>query len=72
MWGCNKGLITEQKYQNKELSKEHIGVEHSIGGIKVFGVLHDIFRNFCEGFDDLVMDTACSLHNWPLNFRLTA
>ena len=55
-----------------ELSKERIGVEHSIGGIKVFGIVHDIFRNFREGYADLVMETACGLHNWRLDFRLTA
>jgi hypothetical protein len=67
-----KELTIEQKQKNKELSAERIGVEHSIGGIKVFHIVHDIFRNFREGFDDLVMETACGLHNWRLNFRLTA
>ena len=68
----SKELTTEQKQKNKELSRERIGVEHSIGGIKVFRIVHDVFRNFCEGFDDLVMETACGLHNWRLDFRLTA
>ena len=67
-----KELTTEQKQTNKELSKERIGVEHSIGGIKVYRIVHDIFRNFRKGFDDLVIETACGLHNWRLNFRLTA
>ena len=66
-----KELTAEQKQKNKELSKERIGVEHSIGGIKVFRIVHDIYRNFREGFDDLVMETACGLHNWRLDFRLT-
>jgi hypothetical protein len=67
-----KELTPEQKQTNKELSKERIGVEHSIGGIKVFRIVHDVFRNFRAGFDDLVMETACGLHNWRLDFRLTA
>ena len=67
-----KELTTEQKQKNKELSRERIGVEHSIGSIKVFGIVHDTFRNFRKGFDDLVMETACGLHNWRINFRLTA
>jgi len=66
-----KELTTEQKQNNQELSRERIGVEHSIGGIKVFRIVHDIFRNFREDFDDLVMETACGLHNWRLDFRLT-
>lgn len=66
-----KELTTEQKQKNKELSAERIGVEHSIGGVKVFRIVHDTFRNFREEFDDLVMETACGLHNWRLDFRLT-
>jgi len=66
-----KELTPEQRQTNKELSKERIGVEHSIGGIKVFRIVHDIFRNFREGFADLVMETACGLRNWRLDFRLT-
>lgn len=58
-----KELTTEQKQTNKERSKERTGVEHSIGGIKVFRIAHDVFRNFREGFDDLVMETAYGLHN---------
>lgn len=66
-----KELTTEQKQKNKELSRERIGVEHSIGGVKVFRIVHEIFRNFREGFDDLVIETACGLHNWRLDFRLS-
>ena len=67
-----KVLTTEQKQKNKALSVERIVVEHSIGGVKVFRITHDIFRNFRDGFDDLVMETACGLHNYRLDFRLTA
>lgn len=66
-----KELTIEQKQKNKELSAERIGVEHSIGGIKVFRIVHDTFRNFREDFDDLVMETACGLHNLRLDSRLT-
>lgn len=66
-----KALTAEQKQKNKELSKARIGVEHSIGGIKVFGIVREIYRNLCEGFDDLVMETACGLHNLRLDYRLT-
>jgi hypothetical protein len=67
-----KELTAEQKQHNKDISKERIGVEHSIGGVKVFDIVHVVYRNFREGFDDLVMETACGLHNWRLDFRLTA
>jgi len=67
-----KELTAEQKERNKQISKERIGVEHSIGGIKVFHIVRDVYRNMCEGFDDLVMETACGLHNFRLDYRLTA
>ena len=67
-----KELTAEQKQSNQEISRERIGVEHSLGGVKVFGIVHAIYRNFCEGFEDCVMETACGLHNWRLDFRLTA
>lgn len=67
-----KELTAEQKQQNRAISKERIGVEHSIGGIKVFGIVRDVYRNMREGFDDLVMETACGLHNLRLDYCLTA
>lgn len=67
-----KELTAEQKQNNQAISKERIGVEHSIGGIKVFAIVQAVYRNFRAGFDDLVMETACGLHNWRLDFRLTA
>ena len=67
-----KELSAQQKEQNRQISKERIRVEHSIGGVKVFGIVHNIFRNMREGFDDLVMETACGLHNLRCDFPLTA
>jgi hypothetical protein len=66
-----KELTPEQKQQNKDISKERIGVEHSIGGVKVFSIVHTVYRNFREGFEDLTMETACGLHNWRLDFPMT-
>jgi hypothetical protein len=66
-----KDLTDEQKQRNKDISKERIGVEHSIGGVKLFEIVHTVYRNFREGFEDLTMETACGLHNWRLDFRLT-
>ena len=67
-----KELTAEQKEQNRQISKERIRVEHSIGGVKAFGIVRDIYRNMREGFDDLVMETACGLHNLRCDFPLTA
>jgi len=67
-----KELTTEQKEQNRLISEQRIRVEHSIGGVKVFGIVHNIFRNMREGFDDMVMETACGLHNLRCDFPMTA
>jgi len=65
----NKELSEEEKARNQEISRVRIQVEHSIGGVKIFRIVHDIFRNFKKGFDDLVMETACGLHNFRLTMK---
>lgn len=67
-----KEWTTEQKQRNQKISRERMGVEHSIGGVKVFAIVHTVYRNFRQGFEDLTMETACGLHNWRLEFRLAA
>ncbi len=63
-------LTPEEKAQNAAISSDRIGVEHSIGGVKVFRITHDVFRNFKQGFDDLVMVIACGLHNLRVDYPL--
>ncbi len=63
-------LTALEKEQNRTISQERIGVEHSIGGAKVFRIVHDIYRNYKQGFDDLIMETACGLHNHRLDFPM--
>lgn len=64
-----KELTAEQKEANRLISRIRVKVEHSIGGIKVFRIVHDTFRNIKEGFVDLVMETACGLFNLRLASR---
>lgn len=64
-------LTLEEKTQNTAISKQRITVEHSIGGIKVFAITGQVFRNLKASFDDLVMETACGLHNLRLDFPMT-
>jgi hypothetical protein len=63
-------LSLEDKIQNTAISRERISVEHSIGGVKVFRIVHHVFRNLKPDFDDLVMETACGLHNLRLDFPM--
>lgn len=64
-------LTREEKALNAIISSTRIRVEHSIGGVKVYHIVRDIFRNMRAGFDDLVMETACGLHNWRVDHPLT-
>jgi hypothetical protein len=62
-------LSEEDKASNREISQERIGVEHSIGGVKIFRIVQDVLRNIKAGFDDLVMEIACGLHNFRLTMK---
>ena len=65
-------LTPAEKERNQAISRERIGVEHSLGGVKVFRIVHDIYRNHKQQFEDLIMETACGLHNLRLDYPLTA
>jgi hypothetical protein len=63
-------LTPEEKVENTAISSVRIRVEHSIGGVKVYRITRDIFRNLKQEFDDLVMETACGLHNLRIDHPL--
>lgn len=65
--GCD--LTDEERDNNRQISRERIGVEHSIGGVKVFNIVQHIFRNIKVGYDDTVMEIACGLHNLRIDYR---
>ncbi len=65
-----KELTPEEKAQNKLISQTPIGVEQTLGGIKVFHIARDVYRNHKTNFEDLVMETACGLHNLRMDFPL--
>jgi len=68
----NGSLTDEERATNQEISRERIGVEHSIGGAKVYRIVHDVYRNHRPDYDDLVMETACGLHNLRCDARPVA
>jgi hypothetical protein len=59
-------LTAAQKERNKTISRRRITVEHAIGGVKRFGIVHDVFRNVRKGFDDKVMLVCAGLWNYHL------
>lgn len=67
-----RDLSPEEKASNRRISKDRILVEHTLGGVKVFRIVHDVFRNLREDFDDLVMEIACGLHHFRVDHPLTA
>ena len=60
-------LTPDEKAQNQAISSERIGVEHSIGGVKIYHIVRDVYRNHRQAFEDLVMVTACGLFNLRLD-----
>jgi len=67
-----RDLSLEEKTANRLISSQRIGIEHTLGGVKVFRIVHDVFRNLREGYDDLVIEIACGLHNFRIDHPMTA
>jgi DDE superfamily endonuclease/Helix-turn-helix of DDE superfamily endonuclease len=67
-----RDLSAEEKLANTTISQQRISIEHTLGGVKVFRIVHDVFRNVRTGFDDLVMEVTCALHNFRIDHPLTA
>jgi len=59
---CKK-LTDEEKNENKLKSSRRIAVEHTISSVKRCRIVKDTFRYRRYGYDDLVMELACGLHN---------
>ena len=66
-----KELTEEEKQQNRKISKDRIRVEHAIGGVKIFRITSDIFRNRKDGMEDKAMHLGCGLHNYRRRSRST-
>lgn len=64
-------LTPEEKERNKFISKVRVGVEHVIGSVKIFHIVKDIYRNHKKGFEDLIMEISCGLHNFKLDCSLS-
>lgn len=64
-----KELTKEQKESNTQIAKVRVKVEHVMSGIKRLRIIKDKVRAFANDFRDQVMQTACALHNFRLNFR---
>lgn len=65
-------LSQEQKESNRSISSFRVLVEHAIGGIKICRIVKDRFRCHKFGFEDLVMEIACGLHNLRITLNNSA
>lgn len=60
----NSELSIEQKAENKELAKERIRVEHSIGGLKRYRILSDRARIRDYQLFDQIIGVCAGLWNY--------
>lgn len=63
-----KPLTDDEKAENRLISHFRIVVENAIGGIKRYGCVSDIYRNF-NGIDDKFMLVCAALWNFHLKYR---
>ena len=59
----NRKLTEEDKKENQLKSSRRVAIEHAISGVKRCRIVKDVFRYRRYGYDDLVMELACGLHN---------
>jgi hypothetical protein len=64
-----KELTQDEKDSNRAISKVRVRIEHVINGVKRYRIVKDTCRNWLKGFKDRIMEVACGLHNFRLNFR---
>jgi DDE superfamily endonuclease len=66
----NGTLTDEEKADNQWISHIRVLVEHSIGGVKVYRIVHDVIRHWCPYIRDQVMEICCGLYNLRLRQQM--
>lgn len=67
-----RALTPEQKQKNQNISRFRVLVEHAICGAKRCRIVKERLRCHKFGFDDLIMELACGLHNFRLTLKNNA
>ncbi len=62
-----KGRELTQEQKDKEISSKRVLIEHAIGGVKILRIVKDEIRIYKETTRNLVMKTACAIHNLKIN-----
>jgi hypothetical protein len=66
----NGTLTEDEKAENRWISHIRVLVEHSIGGVKVYRIIHDVIRHWCPAIRDQVMEICCGLYNLRLRQQI--
>ena len=67
-----KGTLTDDaKADNRWISHIRVLVEHSIGGVKIYRIVHDVIRHWSLEIRDQVMAICCGLYNFRLRHQMT-
>jgi DDE superfamily endonuclease len=59
-----KALTSEQKEDNREVSRRRVRIEHVNSSVKRCRILKETIRIWKAGIRDLVMEIGCALHNF--------
>jgi DDE superfamily endonuclease len=59
-----KALTSEQKEDNREVSRRRVRIEHVNSSVKRCRMLKETIRMWKAGIRDLVMEIGCALHNF--------
>ena len=65
----NGTLTPQEKEENRRISSVRVQIEHVIGNIKRYRIVHDIIRYSRSEFRDAVMETCCGLHNFRMRLK---
>ena len=65
----NGTLTSREKEENRRISSVRVRIDHGIGDIKRYRIIHDIIRFSCSEFRDMVMETWCGLHNFRIRLK---
>jgi len=66
---CGRDLTEAQRDQNEALARARIRVENAICGVKRSRSVSDTYRGIKEGFEDILINVACGLHNTRVAYR---
>lgn len=67
-----RALTEAERFYNRMLSSARSTVEHVLSGVKRLRIVNAVLRNSKVGFSDRIMEIACALHNWRIDFRQPA